>query len=178
MFVPRESKRFRDVLDGLANTIMGGELNTDLGDNHITTRVAQRGGILGNPSLCGDQLDPNRPQFWDPGTDFASNNDEVQRGYKWANGMAVNTGITTILPPNREICSNGNNTFTIGIYGASSRHNGGCHVLMGDGAVIFMTDSVEAGDSTIGNVVWNGSGARAPGAKSLRTLGSLGDSRQ
>ena len=29
---------------------------------------------------------------------------------------------------------------------ASSRHQGGAHVLMGDGAVIFMTDSVEAGD--------------------------------
>ena len=29
----------------------------------------------------------------------------------------------------------------------SSRHQGGAHVLMGDGAVIFMTDSVEAGDS-------------------------------
>jgi prepilin-type N-terminal cleavage/methylation domain-containing protein/prepilin-type processing-associated H-X9-DG protein len=175
MFVPREFTRFRDVLDGLANTIMGAELNTDLGDNHITTRVAQRGGILGNPSLCGDQRDPNRPQFWDPATDFASNNDEVQRGYKWANGMAVNTGITTILPPNREVCSNGNNTFTIGIYGASSRHTGGAHVLMGDGAVIFMTDSVESGDSTIGNVVWNGSGARAPGMPSPYGLwGALG----
>jgi prepilin-type processing-associated H-X9-DG protein len=29
----------------------------------------------------------------------------------------------------------------------SSRHQGGVHVLMGDGAVKFVTDSIEAGDS-------------------------------
>ena len=34
----------------------------------------------------------------------------------------------------------------VGSLPASSRHQGGAHVLMGDGAVIFMTDSVEAGD--------------------------------
>ncbi len=175
MFVPREAKKFRDVLDGLANTIMGGELNTDLGDNDITTRVAEQAGILNNPSLCGDQVDPERPRFWAPGTDFASNNVEVQRGYKWANGMCVNTGITTILPPNREICSDANNTFTRGIYGPSSRHQGGCHILMGDGAVIFITDSIEAGNSTTGNITWNGTGARAPGKESPYGLwGALG----
>ena len=31
---------------------------------------------------------------------------------------------------------------------AGSRHQGGAHVLMGDGAVVFITDSVEAGDQT------------------------------
>jgi prepilin-type processing-associated H-X9-DG protein len=154
---------------------MAGELNTDLGDNDITTRVVEQGGILGNPSRCGDQIDPNRPRFWDPNADFAGNDPEVQRGYKWANGMCVNTGITTILPPNREICSNGNNTFTRGIYGPSSRHQGGAHILMADGAVIFITDSIEAGDSTIGNVIWNGTGPRAPGSASPYGLwGALG----
>ena len=175
IFVPREFARFRDVLDGLSNTIMGGEINTDLGDSNITTRVAQRGAILNNPSLCRDQVSAERPRFWDPGTNFAGTNEEVQRGFKWANGMAVNTGITTILPPNREVCSNANNTFTIGIYGPSSRHQGGCHILMGDGAVVFMTDSVESGDTTIGNVTWDGTGDRAPGMKSPYGLcGSLG----
>lgn len=175
MFVPREITKFRDVLDGLANTIMAGEFNTDLGDNHITTRVVQAGGIVNTPLNCGLEIDPSRPTFWLPGADFASNNIEVQRGYKWCNGMTVNTGITTIFPPNREICSNGNNTFTIGIYGPSSRHVGGAHILMGDGSVIFITDSIEAGDHTIGNVKWNGTGPTAPGSKSPYGLwGSLG----
>jgi hypothetical protein len=175
MFRPRTVTKFRDVLDGLSNTIMGGELNTDLGDNHITTRVIEENGILNNPSLCDDQVDPNRPQFWIPGADFASNSVQVQRGYKWMNGMAVNTGITTILPPNSTVCSNGNNTFTIGIYGPSSRHVGGAHILMGDGAVVFITDSIEAGDPTIGNVTWNGTGPQTPGSESPYGLwGAMG----
>jgi prepilin-type processing-associated H-X9-DG protein len=124
---------------------------------------------------CFNQIDPERPQFWVPGADFASNSLQVQRGYKWMNGMAVNTGITTILPPNAPVCSNGNNTFTIGIYGPSSRHQGGVHILMGDGAVVFITDSIEAGDRTIGNVRWNGSGPQSPGSASPYGLwGALG----
>ena len=176
VFFPRYATKFRDILDGLSNTIMGGEMNTDLGDNDITTRVVhQPGGILHNPNLCDDQVDPTRPQFWDPTASFASTSAQVERGMKWMNGQAVNTGITTILPPNGAICSNGRNTFTIGIYGPSSRHVGGAHVLMSDGAVIFITDSIEAGDRSIGNVVWNGTGVRSPGSTSPYGLwGALG----
>ncbi len=102
-------------------------------------------------------------------------NVEVQRGFKWANGMCVNTGITTIIPPNLPICSNGNNTYTIGIYGPSSRHPGGVHALMGDGSVTFITDSIEAGFCGDGNVKWNGTGIQAPGSKSPYGLwGALG----
>ena len=46
---------------------------------------------------------------------------------------------------------------------------------MGDGAVIFMTDSVEAGDSSVGNVTWDGTGQLAPGSESPYGLwGALG----
>jgi len=129
---------------------------------------------LNNPMLCGRDRDPTRMGFWRPGAPLVANV-EVQRGYKWANGMCVNTGITTIIPPNLPICSNGNNTWTIGIYGPSSRHPGGIHVLMGDGSVTFITDSIEAGFCGIGNVKWNGTGNRAPGSKSPYGLwGALG----
>ncbi|MGB0597484.1 MAG: DUF1559 domain-containing protein [Rubripirellula sp.] len=175
MFFPRYATKFRDVLDGLSNTVMGGELNTDLGDNDITTRVVFEGGILNFPSRCGSQADPNRPRFWAENATFASGSAQVERGLKWMNGQTVNTGITTILPPNGPVCSNGRNTFTIGIYGPSSRHQGGAHILMGDGAVIFITDSIESGDKNIGNVRWNGTGPQAPGSKSPYGLwGALG----
>ena len=81
----------------------------------------------------------------------------------------------TILPPNREICSDRRNTWRPGIYGASSRHIGGCHILMGDGAVIFITDSIEAGSNQDGMVIWNGTGPRSPGSQSPYGLwGALG----
>jgi prepilin-type processing-associated H-X9-DG protein len=175
MFFPRNEMKFRDVLDGLANTIMGGELNTDLGDRDITTQsVNATNGILADPSTCGVEIDPARPKFWVPGA-ATTGGVQGQRGYKWASGYAVHTGFTTILPPNREICSTGGGTWRPGIYGASSRHQGGAHILMGDGAVVFITDSIEAGDKTAGMVVWNGTGARAPGVESPYGLwGALG----
>ncbi|TWU46096.1 hypothetical protein Poly51_54910 [Rubripirellula tenax] len=59
----------------------------------------------------------------------------------------------------------------------SSRHSGGVHVLMGDGAVKFITDSIEAGSRNAG-MVWNGAtgiGPRAPGKESPYGLwGALG----
>jgi hypothetical protein len=46
---------------------------------------------------------------------------------------------------------------------------------MGDGAVIFITDSIESGDSTNGNVVLGGVGNRAPGSMSPYGLwGAMG----
>ena len=57
----------------------------------------------------------------------------------------------------------------------SSNHQGGCHVLMADGAVVFITDSIEAGDSTMGSVYVFGQGPRAPGSASPYGLwGALG----
>ena len=176
MFYPREEMKFRDVLDGLANTIMAGELNTDLGDRDITTQLVTGGNLYANPSLCGANIDPSRPRFWLPTANF-SGGVQNQRGFKWASGYNISTGIVTILPPNREICNQSNNrgSWRPGIHGASSRHVGGAHVLMGDGAVVFMTDSVEAGDQTNGMVVWNGTGNRAPGSQSPYGLwGALG----
>ncbi len=45
VFVPRKLMKFRDILDGLSNTIAGGEINTDLGDRDITTHGVDTGAI-------------------------------------------------------------------------------------------------------------------------------------
>ena len=46
---------------------------------------------------------------------------------------------------------------------------------MGDGAVRFVTDSIESGNQQAGNIWWNGSGDRAPGTQSPYGLwGALG----
>ncbi|MEM6363982.1 MAG: DUF1559 domain-containing protein [Planctomycetota bacterium] len=159
VFVMRDATRFRDILDGLSNTIMGGEITTDLGDRAITTSGSIGNGstaVQQNPNLCADntQTDPSRPQFWcnDASLCTVPNLQPVGdrfRGYRWADGRALWSGFTTILPPNREICQGGAATApgnVVGVFPPSSRHPGGCHILMGDGAVVFVTDSIEAGD--------------------------------
>ncbi len=150
VFVPRDEMKFRDILDGMSNTIMGGEIATDLGDRAIFTTGSRNNGrdnILNNPKYCEDngQIDPERPQFWsDTGVNYTAA--ATMRGYRWADLRPLYSCFNTILPPNREICLT-NNHGGHGIVPPSSRHLGGCHILMSDGAVVFMTDSVEAGDA-------------------------------
>ncbi|MEM0927490.1 MAG: DUF1559 domain-containing protein, partial [Planctomycetota bacterium] len=136
MFFPRETTRFRDTLDGLSNTIMAGEMSTDLGDRDVTTQAVNEGGLgrlMTSPLVCTEDVDPERPRFWNPLTATFTGGPQGQRGFKWSSGYAVHTCVTTILPPNSPICSSGAGTWRPGIYGPSSRHQGGAHVLMGDG---------------------------------------------
>ena len=177
-FVQHKDAKFRDILDGLSNTIVMGEIATDLGDTDVRTLPVQHGqawnDIRDNPSWCAEQnyIDPARPRFWSPSETLWG--DTNGRGYRWADHRIEMTGFHTILPPNSPLCAQ---RFPGGalLASSSSRHQGGAHILMGDGAVVFMTDSVEAGDSTAPMVWRNGTGAAAPGSRSPYGLwGALG----
>ena len=164
MFNLHRDLKFRDVLDGLSNTIAMMEINTDLGDRDITSApVGDNGGAWSgigsagaqfNPKTCADQnyISPERPQFWSDGMDGGAapsrmwTSNQNARGMMWSSLHHTATGAWTILPPNSEMCGNDWHDGP-GAYGAASRHQGGAHVLMGDGAVIFMTENVDAGDS-------------------------------
>ncbi len=67
VFVPRGDSQFRDILDGLANSIMAGEAATDLGDNDIRTRAAKttgtNPGFAGGTKACDAHIDPSVPLF-------------------------------------------------------------------------------------------------------------------
>jgi prepilin-type processing-associated H-X9-DG protein len=179
------SGKFRDVLDGLANTIAMGEIITDLGDRDTRGAYSWNAGgtpadVQNNPLHCVDsgEIDPARPQFWcaagvtgcTPPVSLVSN-DSNSRGMRWA--AALRAGIQdvyTVRPPNKELCI-GQWADNSGNFSASSRHQGGAHVLMGDGAVIFITDSIEAGDQRI-PIITN---ANKPGSMSPYGLwGALG----
>jgi type II secretory pathway pseudopilin PulG len=167
VFVARTKVKFRDLRDGLAKTIMAGEIATDLGDRDIRTRMNEQVGtaeVQDNPAACRDDIDPDRPRFWLAMADLGSA-DQEGRGYRWANGNGVFSSMNTIVPPNRELCVRFGPT-GLGVLPPSSRHPGGCHVLMSDGAVVFVTDSIDSGDSTNGTVRLGGEGSRAPGSES------------
>jgi prepilin-type N-terminal cleavage/methylation domain-containing protein/prepilin-type processing-associated H-X9-DG protein len=185
----RKSTSFSDILDGLSNTIAMGEIASDLGDlDKRTTASIENGGwqAENNPMLCVDrnQINPAAPQFWcngDPGCTTIMHvgaGDKNCRGMNWAWAAVPFTTCNTIRPPNSEVCMNGWQD-NVGVVPPSSRHQGGAHVLMGDGAVKFVTDSIEAGNQkapAIGSCGVNCSTAlRTPGKASPYGLwGSLG----
>ncbi|MFG0254036.1 MAG: DUF1559 domain-containing protein [Rhodopirellula sp. JB053] len=156
-FAVQLDSKFRDVLDGLSNTIFAGEIATDLGDRDKRTHLADNrvSNILnaGGNLACRVSIDPERPQFWSdtPAPNALTGSADQQRGMKWASLLPIFTQMLTILPPNAELCGN-NFYYSIMVAPPSSRHQGGVHVLMGDGAVKFVTDSIEAGDGNRGQV--------------------------
>jgi prepilin-type processing-associated H-X9-DG protein len=166
MFVVHKDAKFRDVLDGLSNTIAMGEIATDLGDRDIRTLPVQHGqarnDVRDNPKWCAEvdnEIDPERPRFWLPGLPLW--NITNGRGYRWADHFIEMTGMHTILPPNGELCAQRNQGGEL-LGPPSSRHQGGVHILMGDGAVIFITDSIEAGNPRAPMVWRNGMNVGPP----------------
>ena len=161
---------------------MAAEITTDLGDGDRRTSgslLNQWAVVHDAPNLCRGQLDADRPKYWSDaiGTQNYGTSDE-KRGYRWADGAALYTGFNSILPPNREVCLAGGES-GIGMVSASSRHHGGAHVLMADGAVVFITDTIDTGDLSIGTVIQEGVGRRAPGSPSPYGLwGALGTRAQ
>jgi len=79
----------------------------------------------------------------------AANNTSGGRGRRMLYGEYYNSGFVTVLPPNSPSCA-ANNVTSDGwsIYSASSYHTGGVNVALFDGAVRFVTDTVDAGIAT------------------------------
>ncbi len=151
VFMVRREAKFRDILDGLSNTIAMGEICTSLGQKEVKADLSEAGGpeLITNPMFCDSVIDPERPQYFTGSA--AGQGDSSGRGFRWADFRLSYTSVLTIRPPNRMSCTwgagavsdNGHALSTVG-----SRHPGGAHVLMGDGAVIFITDSIDSGDQS------------------------------
>lgn len=72
-------------------------------------------------------------------------------GERWASGHPIYSVFLTALPPNGPSCAASappSGKSVGGWFTASSRHPGGCQVLMCDGAVRFINETINTGDLT------------------------------
>ena len=157
IFRGRHFTKFRDIKDGLSNTIMCGE-------NVVNDRTLLAAGTIMAadnaawdlpPANWKQYLDPERPQFINNDTSTGGlnacggkpcyeNNPNHGRGRRWSDGRPEFSTFQTITPPNSYNIQRWHGRS--GAYCASSFHQGGAHILMGDGAVVFITDSIDSGD--------------------------------
>jgi prepilin-type N-terminal cleavage/methylation domain-containing protein len=144
-----------DVTDGLSNSVamservqavdgsilvMDGGTAVNVGNQMVQT----------NPSLCLGQINPTTRAY----------TGGVGRwgGIRWLDGAPAFTGHTTILGPNKGSCTQGGWDGEDGIYEPSSRHPGGVQCVMGDARVIFVSENIDTGNTTLAPVI----GGRSP----------------
>ncbi len=151
--------KFNQITDGLSNTMAMSEIIVAPEDNRIGRAV---GNNTTNPLACRATL-VNRT--YTSGTLIAQFRCHGQR---WQDGRPGYCGINNILPPNNATCSS---QASSGIYTAASRHTGGVHALLTDGAVRFISDNIDSGNLSLAPVangqspygVWGALGTRDSG---------------
>lgn len=136
------NRQFRDVLDGLSNTIAMSERTKGQAGNRKANSGAlsinNGGAMRQNPASVLPKL-VNGEFTGDVST---------WSGTRWPDGAPAFTGCTTILGPNKGSYVQGGWDGEDGIYEPTSKHTGGVQCLMGDGAVNFFSENIDTGLTT------------------------------
>ena len=146
VFAGSLTRSFDEITDGTGNTIAMAEISTDLGDRGLQGQYAidQPIQYLIAPDHTTELCDAERPSFYNDSAPLSKQG----RGSRWADGSAGYSLVNTVLPPNSPSVAINGDELADGLYSASSRHMGGCHVLLADGAVSFITDTIDCGQAT------------------------------
>lgn len=150
------------VIDGTSNVIAASE--------QIAGGYADRVGDRANYRYAPGSIPPGMPNAM-PGVNQinawgvlcgAATQKQVRVARLWHRGLPGQTAFNTLLGPNSYIpncsthCPSDCDSDGPGMYAARSRHTGGVHVLLTDGAIRFVSDSI---DTTL----WHRLGSRNDG---------------
>ena len=146
-FTVNRTMKIRDILDGMSNTILMAE--RDLG-NPSNSRDAIGRVFTATPTSANSCASLVTSGF------YASASAPVPlMSERWACGLPYFSAVTIAVPPNGGSCAASvagvvavtyTNTAaeTNGFYTPSSRHTGGVQVLMGDGTVRFVNETLNS----------------------------------
>jgi len=181
MFAALHYKDIAFASDGTSNTVGFSErcvTNGDGSDRNVRSAVWQSTGWddpainTPLPALCQTMsVSPNDRQTL---VSAAS----PWGGVVFSDGRAVYSGFHTVLPPNAPTCQwayAGEGGW--GLFTASSRHSGGVNAMFMDGAVRFISETINTGDlNGIQGGHHEGTGAHAinPGPSNYGVWGALG----
>jgi hypothetical protein len=148
MYLPRIWKNFSAVIDGTSNTISVSETVTGASNPHTAvkggaanagTAIQDGGANRIKPSACANVVLPgDRNTLSNPW-----NHENQWRACRIHDGLCFYSGFNTILPPNSPNCMRIGSENVWGFYSASSFHPGGVNCGLTDGAVRFVTDTID-----------------------------------
>jgi len=165
IFGYRTGTRIDEIRDGSSNTIALSE--KAIGQQKERIRGGLALGISGidtSPSTCAGKRGSG--DLYASGVTTAD-----WTGKRWADGAMVYNGFTTVLPPNSPSCSAGSGQTDWGIFSPTSYHSGGVVALLADGSVRFLSESIDSGNPSLGELkagasnygVWGALGTRIGG---------------
>lgn len=165
------------IEDGLSNTVaMSERLRQGYGDMSVTTAKTMDH-RLGTAQITGlASLAPTSAFGVTDGKYFLPNTTGAYRfGSRWMRGFPMVAGCNTILPPNGPCVFDirANTYWDICIIPPGSGHPGGANVLFGDGAVKFISNTIDTGNLAVKQAndytgpsnygVWGALGSKAAG---------------
>lgn len=149
VFPATRSTKFRDITDGLSNTLMMSERlkeNRNRGD--ISARQFRH--VIGmKQSVAAIETSPNACLLETDGQYFTAGLHKAKFGTRWTDGQAERACFNTVLPPNGPTCGNNDNEWadtTTVVMPPASEHPGGVNGLMADGSVHFFSSTIDTGN--------------------------------
>jgi prepilin-type N-terminal cleavage/methylation domain-containing protein len=154
MFNRNRVVAFRDVTDGLANTIAMSEQVTygsSTNGPKDLTRVRNANTVRGNDGnndAWPAEITEQEVMTWGSGAAAVTSINGNKVGERWWRGQPGFTGFGTLLTPNSQYpnatfhCAGCNYDGNV-LMAARSMHPGGVHALMGDGAARFINDNID-----------------------------------
>jgi len=147
------SVKAKDITDGLSKTMLLAESVVATLDDNIKGGYGGDNNMVDNkaPTDCLAYIDTSTGRFM-AGKFSSPTNVGTAPGGAWQHHNSVFTHVFAQTPPNWPLCGRvitNNNMSELWSYStASSYHTGGVNVVMCDGAVRFVDDTVDAGDIT------------------------------
>ncbi len=146
-FHKRFTTRMRDCIDGTSNSIMMGEFLHGDADNATFTKETD---TVRGVAFTGNRAKPTLAELETYGAacTAGSANHTSGAGDNFFNSMLYESGINTTAPPNWKhpnchACAGCGSGDANGLFPARSRHVGGAQLVLGDGAVRFISENID-----------------------------------